>query len=154
MGDRVRFWEDLWCGDTPLKLSFPILCEAADNKGALVSSYMEREADRILWIPKFRRLLNDWEIDSLASLLARLDTHPKPAAVEDSRRWIWDARGSVRSFFHALVGEEPATFPAKFVRGNPVPSKSKVAFFVWTASQILTVDHLISRKWAQCLHHV
>ena len=49
MGDRVRFWEDLWCGDTPLKLSFPILYEAADNKGALVSSYMEREADRILW---------------------------------------------------------------------------------------------------------
>lgn len=71
------------------------------------------------------------EADS--TFLARLDTHPKPAAVEDSRRWIWDARDL--SPFFLPVGKEPAT---KLVWGNPVPSK--VAFFVWTASVEKRID--------------
>ena len=31
-GVRVKFWLDLWCGNTSLSLSFPALSEVAANK--------------------------------------------------------------------------------------------------------------------------
>ena len=35
-GDRIRFWEDNWCGENPLCTSFPTLYVVAASKGAKV----------------------------------------------------------------------------------------------------------------------
>ena len=31
---RVRFWEDTWCGQNPLCITFPALYSIANSKGA------------------------------------------------------------------------------------------------------------------------
>ena len=42
MGDKVKLWTDQWCGDSPLKVTFPSLYGIASNKEALVASSLER----------------------------------------------------------------------------------------------------------------
>ena len=41
VGDRVKLWTDLWCGDSPLQLIFPIVYGMVSDKGALVASSLE-----------------------------------------------------------------------------------------------------------------
>ena len=54
-GRRVKFWRDVWCGDTPLCFSFPSLFALATSIEAWVrdcwSDYEEGEG----WIPLFTR---------------------------------------------------------------------------------------------------
>ena len=40
-GNKVRFWEDAWCDETPLCLSFPSLFEVTRTKGAKVMELWE-----------------------------------------------------------------------------------------------------------------
>ena len=40
-GDRVRLWSDPWCGNSPLKLTYPVVYGIASNKGASVASSLE-----------------------------------------------------------------------------------------------------------------
>ena len=40
-GDRIRFWEDIWCGENPLCTSFPTLYAVAASKGAKVGEVWE-----------------------------------------------------------------------------------------------------------------
>ena len=42
MGARVKLWTDLWCGDSPLRLIFPIVYGMVSDKGASVASSLER----------------------------------------------------------------------------------------------------------------
>ena len=40
-GCKVRFWEDVWCGETPLCSSFPSLYEVASSKGDMAAVLWE-----------------------------------------------------------------------------------------------------------------
>ena len=42
VGDRVKLWTDLWCGDSPLQLIFPNVYGMVSDKGASVASSLER----------------------------------------------------------------------------------------------------------------
>ena len=42
VGDRVKFWTNRWCGDSPLQLTFPIVFGIASNKEASVTSSLEQ----------------------------------------------------------------------------------------------------------------
>ena len=42
VGDRVKLWTDLWCGDSSLQLTFPNVYEIVSNKGASVASSLEQ----------------------------------------------------------------------------------------------------------------
>ena len=39
---RVKFWKDIWCGDTPLRTSFPSLFAIATSKEAWVCDAWEQ----------------------------------------------------------------------------------------------------------------
>ena len=43
LGDegRIRFWEDKWCGENPLRELFPTLYALADSKGAMMEEVWE-----------------------------------------------------------------------------------------------------------------
>ena len=71
-GKRVKFWSDLWCGDSSLKEAFPALYSIASNKEATVAEYMQFSHGNLSWEVEFVRNLQDWELDSLVSFLARL----------------------------------------------------------------------------------
>ena len=40
MGGRIWFWHDCWCGDHPLKVTFPALFEIAAYTGAFVAEML------------------------------------------------------------------------------------------------------------------
>ena len=42
VGEKVKFWTDRWCGDSPLQLTFPIVFGIASNKEASVTSSLEQ----------------------------------------------------------------------------------------------------------------
>ena len=42
VGDRVKFWTDQWCRDSPLKSIFSSVYGIASNKEASVASSLER----------------------------------------------------------------------------------------------------------------
>ena len=42
VGDRVKFWTNRWCGDSPLQLTFPIVFGIASNKEASVTFSLEQ----------------------------------------------------------------------------------------------------------------
>lgn len=64
---RVKFWLDKWCGDEPLRSSFPSLFALTNSKEAWVADVWSPSFDRGCWAPCFFRRLNDWEVDLVKS---------------------------------------------------------------------------------------
>jgi hypothetical protein len=66
-GDRILFWHNLWCGETPLKTLFPVLFSCSSNKTASIKSLLSRPGvgEVRVWNLAFIRDFNDWELDEL-----------------------------------------------------------------------------------------
>jgi hypothetical protein len=146
-GSRVRFWEDLWCGDRTLKEAYPDLFNMASFKGASIADNMECSNGIIQWNVQFTRLAHDWEIEVLAAFYKRLyDCKLKGVGV-DKLRWLHSRKGvfEVKTFYRALSPSRAASFPWKSIWRSKAPPR--VAFFAWTAAhgKILTVDNLRRR---------
>ena len=62
-GDRIRFWEDILCGENPLCTSFPTLYAVAASKGAKVGEVWETIGDEGGWNLRFIRPFNDWKLE-------------------------------------------------------------------------------------------
>jgi len=45
LGDRskIRFWDDVWCGEMPLKEAFPSLYDIVCDKNSLVATHLIME---------------------------------------------------------------------------------------------------------------
>jgi hypothetical protein len=43
-GNRVRFWEDKWCGELALKDRFPLLFNCSSNRGATIDTVLHISA--------------------------------------------------------------------------------------------------------------
>lgn len=62
-GDKIRFWEEFWCGNVKLKDRFPRIFAIAQNKNMFVGeAYTFIEGKRV-WDVQVTRNLNDWEVD-------------------------------------------------------------------------------------------
>lgn len=48
-GERVAFWEDVWCNSSPLKVQFPDIYRMAKNCMARVMECMEPSPEMIIW---------------------------------------------------------------------------------------------------------
>ena len=60
VGSRIRFWEDVWCGENSLKDTFPGLFSIASVKEASIADNVERFNGAIQWNIVFTRLIHDW----------------------------------------------------------------------------------------------
>lgn len=61
-GQKTRFWEEVWIGETPLKLEFPRLFTLSKDRGCLVANCWEGDG----WKLDFNRPLGesdmmDWD---------------------------------------------------------------------------------------------
>ncbi|XP_065628619.1 uncharacterized protein LOC136067152 [Quercus suber] len=68
-GSCVKFWDDVWCRDRPLKGVFPDLYNISRTRDASVFEVMCFANGRIFWDLQFRRLVNDQESQSLDSCM-------------------------------------------------------------------------------------
>ena len=56
-GERILFWKDRWVGERAFCVQFPYLFRCAQDKEAMVSSYMSTIGGHVVWGPTFRRNL-------------------------------------------------------------------------------------------------
>uniref|UniRef100_A0A2N9F2D7 Reverse transcriptase domain-containing protein n=1 Tax=Fagus sylvatica TaxID=28930 RepID=A0A2N9F2D7_FAGSY len=149
-GNRVRLWHDRWCGDVPLKESFPALYACASNKSATISEVLVRENGRVDWQVTFLRNFNDWELDNVASFLGLLQNHCPSRVVEDGLWWSLKNSGifDVRSRYSSFRESPSLIFPWKCIWRTKAPRRA--CFFVWTAAwqKILTCENLRKRGYS------
>ena len=147
-GERVKFWSDLWCGDSSLKEAFPALFSIASNKVAAVADYMQIRHGNLHWEVTFVRNLQDWELESLVSFLDRIYFVSLNDSGMDQMCWQRDSKSdfSVNSYYCCLNVSTTVQFPWKGIRKSK--ASPRVAFFLWTAiwGKILTNDNLRKRR--------
>ena len=66
-GSLIRFWDDVWCDDEPLKLAYPELYRIACVKDAPVADFVQVRGNAVHWEVTFTRLAQDWELESISS---------------------------------------------------------------------------------------
>ncbi|XP_062099740.1 uncharacterized protein LOC133805576 [Humulus lupulus] len=75
-GDRIRFWEDIWINDAPLKLQFPDLFFISLSGNCLIKDMVvsggKASLEILGWDLRFRRNLFKMEVTSLTQLLQSL----------------------------------------------------------------------------------
>ncbi|WJZ91178.1 hypothetical protein VitviT2T_010276 [Vitis vinifera] len=147
--ERIRFWEDLWWGDQPLRIQYPRLFRVVMDKNISISSVLGPSRP-FSWNLNFRRNLSDSEIEDLEGLMWSLDDLHLSPSVPDARLWPLSSSGlfSLKSFFLALSQSSgsPQDFPSKIVWNSQVPFKAKS--FVWLVAhkKVNTNDMLQVRR--------
>ena len=146
-GSKIRFLDDIWCGDRALKEDFPGLFIIASLKEASIADNMECSNGIIQWNIQFTRLLHDWEVEVLASFYRCLYACKMRGVRDDKLRWLPSCKGifEVKSFYRVLSPPRPSSFPWKSIWRSKAPPR--VAFFAWTAARgkILTLDNFRKR---------
>ena len=146
-GSKVRFWDDVWCGDSPLKVAFPGLFNIASFKEASIADNVERSNGATQWNIQFTQLIHDWEVEVLASFYRCLYSCKMRENGEDKLWWVPSRKGifEVKSFYRVLSAPGPLSFPWKSIWKSKAPPR--VVFFAWTAarSKILSLDNLRRR---------
>jgi hypothetical protein len=99
-GTRIRFWHDLWCGNTVLKDAFLVLFGIARSNDASVAANVELLGSSIQWNVSFTREAHDWEVGVFASFLQVLHLVTVRKGSKDELLWVPSKRGifKVKSF--------------------------------------------------------
>jgi hypothetical protein len=146
-GARIRFGDDVWCIDDPLKVAYPELFRIARVKDAFVADNFQCRGDSVHWEVTFSRLAQDWEMESFSSFFELLYSVTITGIGEDKVCWPPSKSKSfqLKSYYKTLTSNGKDCFPWKSIWKAKVPPQ--VAFFSWTAAlwRILTVDNLRRR---------
>jgi hypothetical protein len=104
-GSRIRFWDDVWCGEMSLKEAFPVLYDIACAKDTLVADHLVVVSGSYQWDVRFFRDVHDWEVDVMASFFSLLYSSKVAQDGGDRFWWSLSHKGSfdVRSFYKALA---------------------------------------------------
>jgi hypothetical protein len=107
-GDRILFWHNLWCGETPLKTLFPVLFSCSSNKTASIKSLLSRPSvgEVRIWNLAFIRDFNDWELDELLNFFNLIHSKIQREERPNAMSWTLQQHGrfDAKSFYHALSG--------------------------------------------------
>ncbi|KAG5601584.1 hypothetical protein H5410_032954 [Solanum commersonii] len=88
-GGKTLFWEDVWAGQETLKNKYPDLFNLSLQKVSTIREMRDNQG----WDLRFRRHLNDWEINRVAELLNTLEQYKDLTPNEDNLFWLPDKQG-------------------------------------------------------------
>ncbi|XP_034692384.1 uncharacterized protein LOC117919321 [Vitis riparia] len=113
-GIKVKFWNDLWCGNEALSQSFPQLFALAVHRNATVNEVWDSSLGQGGWNIRFSRDSNDWELDAIGELFHML-RDLKISSEEDSVLWKGRGHGSfrIRDAYKLFVAPSAIAFPKK-----------------------------------------
>ena len=109
-GYRIKFKEDVWCGETPLRVSFPSLYALANSKGATTSELWENTGGNGVWNLKFNRGFNDWELECIQNFLGLLNSKKANSQKRDNLVWKVAKNGSFTMKENFTLGERKPSF--------------------------------------------
>ncbi|KAK1311507.1 putative ribonuclease H protein [Acorus calamus] len=150
-GDRIRFWKDRWCGDTPLWSKYPLLFHLAEEKEALAGEVWQGGERNGEWRVNFRRISNELQVQECADLLWVLEG--RMISDETADEVTWEA---VPSLGYKVEGGY-----AWWSRDKPVDQEmaactpriwkikmpSKIKIFLWLALQNRLLTKMYRAKW-------
>ena len=118
-GNRIRFWRDVWCGDTTFESSFPRLFRLSVFPNVFIADIFSTDANNDLgWDFGFRRGLNNREAEEMQSLLLRIHSFSQNGPRPYRRVWVCDSSVfTCKSFFLSLLDnhEIPKFEPFSFI---------------------------------------
>ncbi|WVZ51089.1 hypothetical protein U9M48_002268, partial [Paspalum notatum var. saurae] len=141
-GTQVRFWEDTWCGNQPLKLSYPSLFNVVTNKDATVADVMSSSPLNI----SFRRGLYGDRLRAWFELVGRI-MNQELRGGKDVFRWDLNKTGlfSVRSMYKHLINNGLKV--SQEIWRTKIPLKTKIFMWYIKRGVLLTKDNLARRNW-------
>lgn len=147
-GQKIRFWDDIWCGTEKFKDRFPHTFAIAKNKHASVWEAAGSTC-HASWNVLTVRNLNDWELEDYESMLFTL-AGINLTNRDDKLTWNLNKNGifSVNLLYRFLDSQKQniqRTFPSKIIWKYGAPPR--IPFFAWEAAKgkILTPDNLMKR---------
>jgi mannosylglycoprotein endo-beta-mannosidase len=146
-GAQISFWHDVWCGELPLSITFPMVYSVSHCKEAMVAEYLIEVGGDVTWNVPFSRAANDWELEEFEAFFALVYEASISRGEEDVLEWTGskDDKFSVKSMYDGLTRGGDPSFPWKEVWRSLCPMR--VSFFVWEAAlgRSLTSDNLRRR---------
>ena len=112
-GQRLRFWNDPWCGGTALCNAFPTLFNLVVHKDARVAKVWDSSRVDGGWSPVFQRPFNDWEMEEVERFLLFLQ-NKKIRPLQEDRLILKETSPdgfAVRLMYRKLMHSLPIDFP-------------------------------------------
>ncbi|KAF5193034.1 Reverse transcriptase zinc-binding domain, partial [Thalictrum thalictroides] len=125
-GNRVSFWNDIWCGESSFRDEFPELYLKSYEKEGSVASHLKWEDNVHAWDLKIRARLSEAEIEQTGNLLHLLESVQPCVEDEDTIRWTLSRTGryTVRSMHDVIAAREGVVnYPHKLVWKSDMPYK-------------------------------
>lgn len=114
-GVKLRFWEDIWIGDSSLEQRFQSLYRIARSHNMVIPEIRRNETyiteGYYSWDFKFIRNLNEREMGQSSDMIILLDSARFCEVVQDKRIWSSESIGlfSSKSCFKTLCTDERST---------------------------------------------
>ena len=144
----MKFWQDRWCGETPLAVSYPNLFIFCRNKEVSVVELMKSPNGVLFWDVSFFRGVHVRELKALSSFMESIYGSSIRGFGKDKMCWIPSKYKGflVKDYYRILAGPTIFSFPWRSIRKQKI--SSRVTFFVWTVAlgKCLTIDNLRKRK--------
>lgn len=111
-GKNVKFWDDRWCEDQPLKVGFPSLYDIALVPSTMVNDVLAIHNRSLNWSIVFGWGLQDWNLISYVLFLTSLHEVHIRVGEDDRSRWVaWNDIFSVCTDFRSLSKLVKCSFP-------------------------------------------
>ncbi|KAK1297873.1 hypothetical protein QJS10_CPB14g00976 [Acorus calamus] len=134
-GEDIRFWQDHWIGDKPLKVRFPSIFHIARLKQGAVCLFWQDRGEDGSWSVKFTRALNEVEGEVFLELMEVLQPHGVESGRRDEAVWRTSRATSftVKKGYEWLRRDQPildiTADKRREVWGSKAPPKVKI--FMW-----------------------
>jgi hypothetical protein len=141
-GTKMRFWDDIWVGDKPLKVKYPSLYNTVRDRHATVSKVLASTPLNI----SFRRALVGNKLLEWLNLVAQI-SNVELVGGSDYFRWNLTKSGlfSVRSLYLHLIDTQPPFLHRKLWKIK-IPLKIKIFLWFLQRGVVLTKDNLARKN--------
>jgi hypothetical protein len=142
-GTSIRFWEDVWLGDTPLSQQYESLYNIVNGKQVAVADVLGANSLNI----SFRRTLTPNKWVQWLELVERL-MNIQLSNEKDTFVWRLTTSGgfTVKSMYLDLLDDQ-TKYLRKYIWKIKVPLKIKIFMWFLHHKVILTKDNLAKRNW-------
>ena len=142
-GSQVRFWEDTWLENSPLRDQYPQLYNIVRKKQDTVADVLSTQIPNLSW----RRDLIGNKLVMWNNLVSRLSTIVL-SQERDEFKWNLDQTGvfSVKSHYLGLINQNTPNLNKRIWK---LKAPLKIKIFLWYLRRgvILTKDNLAKRNW-------
>jgi len=143
-GDKVRFWEDVWVGESNLKTSFQRLFSLSVNQDQKMEEVGEWEGTDWRWRVQWRRDRFEWEAEMEENLMECIERASLERETTDIQVWGVEAaeKFTVNSAYECLAKQTRGTQQASF----ELVWKAKAFPNVLTTTWRILIDRLPTKE--------